>query len=69
MAMSIMILTSNWVGQVQKLLESHKDLNVLCLCRQPNGADLTVMQELLQLVEDEQIAAPSPIEQRWSAAR
>ena len=28
-----------------------------------------VMQELLQLIEDEQIAAPSPIEQRWSAAR
>ena len=26
------------------------------------------MQELLQLIEDERIAAPAPIEQRWSAA-
>lgn len=37
-------------------------------CRQPSGADLAAMQELLQLIEDRRIAAPAPIEQRWSAA-
>ena len=41
----------------------------LSLRRRPSGADLSVVQELLDLIEDEHIAAPAPIEQRWSAAR
>ena len=37
-------------------------------CRRPSGADLDFMRELMALLEAEGIAAPAPIEQRWSAS-
>lgn len=36
------------------------------MCRQPSGADLQYMEELLSKVESAKIPAPSPIEQRWT---
>ena len=33
-----------------------------------NGNDMKLLEELLQAIEDEDIAAPAPIEQRWSAS-
>lgn len=33
----------------------------------PSGADLAFMEELLGLIEEREIAAPCPIEQRWTA--
>lgn len=35
---------------------------------QPDGQDLEYMTRLLQLIEDSDIPAPSPIEQRWTSA-
>ena len=37
------------------------------MCRKPTYADLSFMEEVLAMIEHEQIAAPAPIEQRWSA--
>eukprot|EP00277_Geminigera_cryophila_P002756 CAMPEP_0179423788 /NCGR_PEP_ID=MMETSP0799-20121207/11213_1 /TAXON_ID=46947 /ORGANISM="Geminigera cryophila, Strain CCMP2564" /LENGTH=569 /DNA_ID=CAMNT_0021198139 /DNA_START=33 /DNA_END=1742 /DNA_ORIENTATION=+ len=34
----------------------------------PNGRDLQYARELLQLIQDHQIPAPSPLEQRWTSA-
>ena len=35
-------------------------------CREPNGADLQYMEDLLSKLEAAKIPAPSPIEQRWT---
>ena len=37
-------------------------------CRRPTGADLSFMDEMLRILEQNQIPAPAPIEQRWSAS-
>lgn len=43
--------------------------SVLCRhCRQNTGADLGYMTDLLQALEAAKVPAPSPIEQRWTAA-
>ena len=34
----------------------------------PSGADLDYMERLLDLIEEHGIAAPAPIEQRWTAS-
>jgi len=34
----------------------------------PNGNDLKYAKELLQLIQDHQVPAPSPLEQRWTSA-
>ena len=36
-------------------------------CREPNGADLAYMEDLLREIEANKIPAPSPIEQRWTS--
>ena len=36
------------------------------LCREPDGADLQYMEDLLSQLEAAKIPAPSPIEQRWT---
>lgn len=36
------------------------------LCREPNGADLQYMEDLMRELEAARIPAPSPIEQRWT---
>ena len=36
------------------------------MCRDPNGADLQYMEDLLNKLEAAKIPAPSPIEQRWT---
>lgn len=33
-----------------------------------NGNDIQFMEDLLEKIESESIAAPAPIEQRWSAS-
>eukprot|EP00854_Cymbomonas_tetramitiformis_P002218 gene2218-2928_t len=35
----------------------------------PNGADMMYLHELLELIEQHDLPAPSPIEQRWTSAR
>ena len=37
-------------------------------CRRLSGADLDFMRELMAALEAEGIAAPAPIEQRWSVS-
>eukprot|EP01026_Neomeris_dumetosa_P031392 TRINITY_DN24904_c0_g1_i1.p1 TRINITY_DN24904_c0_g1~~TRINITY_DN24904_c0_g1_i1.p1 ORF type:complete len:658 (-),score=88.13 TRINITY_DN24904_c0_g1_i1:404-2377(-) len=34
--------------------------------KEPNGADIRFMEDLLKRIEEKGIAAPSPLEQRWS---
>ena len=54
-----------------KLIHSHNtmhasDVMVLHTYRQPSGADLQYMEDLLSKIEAAKIPAPSPIEQRWT---
>ena len=36
------------------------------MCRQPDGADLQYMEDLLSKIEAAKVPAPCPIEQRWT---
>jgi len=38
------------------------------LCRQPSGEDLAFMSDVMAALEEGGVAAPGPIEQRWSAS-
>ena len=38
------------------------------VCRKPSGADLAFMADLMAALEEKGVAAPGPIEQRWSAS-
>jgi hypothetical protein len=38
------------------------------LCRSPSGADLAFMSDVMAALEEGGVAAPGPIEQRWSAS-